>query len=194
MLLEILLGNSINSTTEKEAQTLVIDIIAQFCSITTNLPHTFEDLIIYFLKSVPKGYQHIDIVADRYRDYNIKSAEREKQGSSIRIRISSVKSRIPRDALKFFSNGENKTQLFALTFSYLKNNHIKCLAMLNCDVVIISRDSQCIKVTSECFSQYNQLKRDQEEADTKVVLHALHALSTSQNNVCICSPSGDTNI
>ena len=81
-LLEILLVNSIISTTEKEAQNLAIDMTAQFRSITTNLPHTFEDLIIRFLKSVPKGHQRIGIVADYYRDYSIKFAEREKRGSS----------------------------------------------------------------------------------------------------------------
>ena len=75
----------------------------------------------------------------------------------------------------------------ALTSPYIKD-------MLNCDVVILSGDCQCIKVTTEGFSQCDQLKSDQEEADTKVVLHALHALSTSQSNVCIRSPSGDTDI
>ena len=38
------------------------------------------------------------------------------------------------------------------------------------------------------------MKIDQEEADTKVVLHALSVLSTSNDNVCIRSPSGDTDI
>lgn len=33
---------------------------------------------------------------------------------------------------------------------------------------------------------------NQEEADTKVVLHALGALNSDGNNVCICSSSGDT--
>ena len=38
------------------------------------------------------------------------------------------------------------------------------------------------------------MKIDQEEADTKVVLHALSVLSTSNDNVCIRSLSGDTDI
>ena len=37
------------------------------------------------------------------------------------------------------------------------------------------------------------MKSDREEADTKVVLHALSVLSTS-NDVCIRLPSGDTDI
>jgi hypothetical protein len=108
--------------------------------------------------------------------------------------VKSPKTRLPRDISKFYSNGENKTQLINLTFEYVKQNRSKCLSTLKSEVIYLSKDSFCEKVTEEEVSIYDTLASDQEEADTKVVLHALDALSTTQSNVCIRSPSGDTDI
>ena len=44
-MLEIL-GLKDQTTSEKKAATIVIDIIAQLRSITNNVPDTFEDLIL----------------------------------------------------------------------------------------------------------------------------------------------------
>ena len=55
-------------------------------------------------------------------------------------------------------------------------------------------DTSCEIVNHHECRPYKELKIDQEEADTKVVLHALSVLSTSNDNVCIRSLSGDTDI
>lgn len=57
----------------------------------------------------------------------------------------------------------------------------------------MSGDEYCEKVTLSNVTQMANLVSNQEEADTKVVLHALDALKTD-GNVCIRSPSGDTDI
>jgi len=54
-------------------------------------------------------------------------------------------------------------------------------------------DEYCEKVTLSNVTQVDNLVSNQEEADTKVILHALDALE-SDGNVCIRSPSGDTDI
>jgi len=54
-------------------------------------------------------------------------------------------------------------------------------------------DNICYEVSSRgCFRE-DTLCSDQEEADTKVVLHTIDALSRG-GNVVIRSPSGDTDI
>ena len=50
-----------------------------------------------------------------------------------------------------------------------------------------------ILLESEC-RPYEELKSDREQADPKVVLHALSVLSTSNDNISIRSPSGDTDL
>ena len=182
------------NSVEKECDILVVDLIAHYRTISTNLPKTFEELILRFLTSLPKRYTRVDLVADCYRDMSIKTAEREKRGSSSKTLIKSCKTKIPSDISKFYSNGENKTQLISLTFKFIRENPSKCLSVLKSNVIYLSGDSICEKVTEESVSTYEILISDQEEADTKVVLHAMDALSTTESNVCIRSPSGDTDI
>ena len=57
----------------------------------------------------------------------------------------------------------------------------------------MSGDEYCRKVTQENVTNVESLVSNQEEADTKVVLHALDALK-NDGNFCIRSPSGDTDI
>ena len=105
-----------------------------------------------------------------------------------------MKCKVPRDSNKFFSNNENKSRLISLTFSFIKENDLKSLQMLKCNTVILSGDCYCKMVTTEGCFPFDPLKSDQEEADTKVVLHAIHALGETTGNICIRSPSGDTDI
>ena len=52
----------------------------------------------------------------------------------------------------------------------------------------------CESISKESITFYEDLSSDQEEADTKVVLRASHALQKSNGNVCIRSPSSDTDV
>ena len=158
--------------TKKDVSTLIVDMIAHYRVISQNLPDTFEDWIKKFLQTVHNDdkYNRIDIVADTYRNFSIKSGEREKRGSSSKILIKSVDGKIPRDVGNFFSNNENKTRLIDLTFDYIKRNPVQCLALLKCNVVVLSGDNYCDIVSSSQCQPCDELVSDQEEADTKVVL------------------------
>ena len=139
--------------TKKDVSTLIVDMIAHYRVILQNLPDTFEDEIKKFLQTVHNDdkYNRIDIVADTYRNFSIKSGEREKRGSSSKILIKSVDGKIPRDVGNFFSNNENKTRLIDLTFDYIKINPVQCLALLKCNVVVLSGDNYCdIVSSSQC--------------------------------------------
>ena len=111
-----------------------------------------------------------------------------------KLLIKSVQCKIPRNVNKFLSNNDNKSRLIDLTFDYIKTHPIKCLTILKYDTIILFGDTPCEIVNHHKCRPYEELKSDQEEADTKVVLHALSVLSTSNDNVCIQSPSGDTNV
>ena len=102
------------TTPAKEVTTLIVDMIAHYRVISQNLPATFRDWIEKFLRTVhnDEKYNRIDIVADTYREFSIKSGEREKRGSTTeRILIKSTEGKIPRDINTFFSNNANKTRL-----------------------------------------------------------------------------------
>ena len=189
-----------HANTKKDVSILIVDMIAHYRVISQNLPDTFEDWIKRikrFLQTLHNEdkYNRIGIVADTYRNFSINSGEREKRGSSSKILIKSVDGKIPRDVGNFFSNNENKIRLIDLTFDYIKRNPVQCLALLICNVVVLSGDNYCDIVFSSQCQPCDELVSDQEEADTKVVLDATRFLSENKKeSVCIRSPSGDTDI
>ena len=61
--------------------------------------------------------------------------------------------------------------------------------------MFISTDNDCSKITAESIETEHELVSNQEEADTKVVLHSIHAFNRDQvSNIIIRSPSGDIDI
>ena len=61
--------------------------------------------------------------------------------------------------------------------------------------MFISTDNDCSKFTVECVETEHELVSNQEEDDTKVVLHSINALNRDKvSNIIIRSPSGDIDI
>ena len=92
-------------------------------------------------------------------------------------------------------NGENKTRLTEIISEVLCNNFHKVLTELKCSVIYFSQEdlTYCLKGTGVSIAV--ELSSNQEEADTKVILHCQHSLQESLNSkVVLRSPSGDTNI
>ena len=168
-------------------------MIAQIRCYIASAPQKFEDLTTKFLQSLPKGYARYDIVADTYRESSIKSVERRKRGISAKLLIGSTKSTFPRDTNKFMLNNDNKTSLIKLVFKFIIDEKQRCLCTLDTEKIILSGDDECITVTYDSTEENVNLKSNQEEADTKIVLHAMNVIR-SGGDVVIRSPSGDTDI
>ena len=135
----------------------------------------------------------MDIVADTYRDDSIKSAERNKRGKSSKITTNSEKSKIPRDFSNFMLNGANKSRLIDIIFDYIIKHHAKSLHIVRANRILLSQDGDCKEVTLSSVNNLEGLCSNQEEADTKVVLNTLHALSQSlTSRVHLGSPSAET--
>ena len=178
----------------KKDSTFVVDLLAAIRTMT-NLPETYEDFSWHFVGTLPKGFQRYDIVADTYRSNSIKGGERNERGSSQRVTIASTKSKLPRDFPTFMKNDENKTRLIKVISEVLCNNFHKVLTELKCSVIYFSQEdiTYCLKGTGVSIAA--ELSSNQEEADTKVILHCHHSLQESPNSkVVLRSPSGDTDI
>ena len=171
----------------------VIDMIAQLRVCLVSVHETFEELPMKFLQSLPKGYARLDIVADIYRKASIKSSERRKRGSSAKTLIGSIKSKVPRDMNKFMVNDENKTLLIKLIFNFIIDQKEQVLRMLKTKMLILSGNDESFTVTVDMIRESQDLKSNQEEADTKVILHTMNILEEGFT-VVLCSPSGDTDI
>jgi len=69
------------------------------------------------------------------------------------------------------------------------------LTKLSTSEVYLSGEDKCWLLTSSSVSEAQLLSSNQEEADTKILLHAKHAIETSEDTaVHLLSPSGDTDI
>ena len=161
----------------------------------TEIPDTYEDLAWKLVKMLPLGYSRIDIVCDTYQEKSLKSYERNKRGVSSKIIVQSHKSKIPRDFKGFLKNGDNKTRLTELVREVLSFNKTKVLDMLRTEEIFFSTFNDCKRITADSISTEDRLVSNQEEADTKVLLHCLHSLTCNQEkNVIVRSPSGDVDI
>ena len=178
----------------KSETVYIVDMISQLRVCLSAIPDTFEQLKWRFLQSLPKGYHRVDIVAGTYRDKSIKSAERIKRGTSSKVLIGSVKSKVPRDINKFMLNSDNKTSLIKLIFEYVINEKEAVISFLMTESIVLSGDNESYTVSCDSVIQNDDLKSNQEEADTKIILQAIHAIKNSSHKVVPRSPSGDTDI
>ena len=172
----------------------VVDFMA-IVRTMTKIPDTCEDLAWKLVKMLPLGYSRIDIVCDTYQEKSLKLYERNKHGVSSKIIVRSHKSKIPRDFKGFLKNGDNKTRLTELVQEVLSINKTKVLDMLRTKEIFFSTFNNCKRITADSISTEDRLVSNQEEADTKVLLHCLHSLTCNQEkNVIVRSPSGDVDI
>ena len=131
-------------------------------------------MISYF----PKGYALVNLVANCYFPGSVKDTERCGHGESDsrKILIKSIHSKVPTsDFASFLSNGENKTRIIQLIFQSTVKHKAKILNLLGTTVIILPREDKYQKVTLSTCEAFQELLRNQEEADTKVVAHAVHA-------------------
>ena len=137
----------------------------------------------------------MDIIADAYRENSLKNNERDSRGVSSKVIIHSASSRIPRNFTEYLRNGDNKTRLTELIKDELIKNSQEMLGLLSSEMIFLSLDGVCLKITRDMVTEETQLSSNQEEADTKLLLHANHVLHENQNQyVVVWLPSGDVNI
>jgi len=114
--------------------------------------------------------QRVDLVADTYREVSIINGEREHT------------------FITFMKNGENKTRLIELICQVIKENNKKALNLLQW------KENYCLLINENGSQGVEHKKSNQEEADTKVVLHCLDTLKTPEATFVLRSHSGDTDI
>jgi len=184
--------NSVKSV--KENTTFIVDLMAAIRTMT-NLPGTYEEFVWNFVSTIPKGFKRVDIVADTYRENSIKGGERNTRGSTQKVLIASPKSSLPRDFSAFMRNGENKTRLIEVISEVLRNQFLKVLEKLQCPMVVLSQENvtYCIRASGVVVKE--ELSSNQEEADTKVILHSHQSMQDDPSSkVVLRSHSGDTDI
>lgn len=138
------------------------------------LPETFGQLARQILKGLPP-VSVIHFVTDTYKDSSIKSAERLRRGTSEPIILKGSLSKVPRNFQKFLSNSDNKKNLIKLLKNEWSNDFYA--AMLKNKELYFVCEHECVLITSEDgvttdTRSVPELQSSQEEADTRMMLHA----------------------
>ena len=138
---------------------------------------TFGDLADTYVKSVLKAgseYHRIDVVFDRYRDETIKGTTRTRRSKTARPIRRLVEGRdvpLPKNWSNFLSLADNKADL-----AHFVSEELCSQAPVDKEIVVAGgfRDELQVK-SSTCTIDLGPLKSTHEEADTRLVLHAVHS-------------------
>ena len=178
----------------------LIDGMALLQSMQTKMCKTFADLSMLVLKRLLSA-QHcsarrVDFVTDSYLEQSIKSLERHRRSDSscVRTRINSREQRCPGQWSKYMRMTENKKDFVDFLTQDWMNPEFA--AVIGANQLYVVNGENCWKYTS--FNgdsvQRNavvELQSNQEEADTRLLLHAKHAAASGAGNVVIQSPDTD---
>lgn len=172
---------------------VIIDAMAILQTMTT-IPEKFSDLTDMVLNRVftlAGDAKRIDIIADhgQYPDISVKNTERTRRGrdGELTIKITSPEQLCPHQWKKAMFSGKSNTNLMHFlshewaTARFSEKIHHRSL--------FVTHGCNCTRITvveGRIISTLMQdLESNQEEADTRMLLHALHASSNGHAQVCI---------
>jgi len=154
---------------------------------------TFGDVATAVLLMVLKEgncSKRIDVVFDTYKENSIKNSERLLRGEETGHHLQSIAStQIVRQWRNFLSRASNKTSVIAFMVSEWKGTQHR--GKLGEKTLYATTGEECFKITSDGCIQVASLQCNQEEADTRLLLHAAHAAKDGFQAVVICSEDTD---
>ena len=171
----------------------IIDGNALFYEIN-QLPDSFGELATRIFNHLPNAAR-VDFVTDTYVTNSIKSAERERRGSSKSLLVQGPLTKVPRDFKDFLANEHNKTQLIQLLTNEWKSD--KFAPKLHGRQIFVVHGERCWLLTSDdgittISHEVQELRSSHEEADTRIILHMLHAdHNEGSETIVVRSPDTD---
>lgn len=171
-------------------------ILQQLASSNASTFGEFASQVFDILISVTRtrNCKRIDFVTDRYLPHSIKSAERGKRSSAgdIRVKIISSTQKKTIQWKKFLANATNKTELVEfLVKEWEKAYYTPKLQGVN---LFVAHGEMCHRLSSDgnvtIVQEVQDLFTTQEEADTRMFLHASNA-SKDHDAIIIRSPDTD---
>lgn len=197
---------SVSSINIKESvhSTVIVDAMAIIQAYPRDkIPATFGELahsVLLSILAIGKKFsaRRIDFVGDQYQLISIKNMERERRGvdGGNKRAIYSATQPTPKQFTAFLSSGANKRSLQSFIVQHWEKvkvaETIEVYAAVDrvCKLLRFTANQPCPVV-----SVVAELESDHEEADTRMLLHAMHADSTSPgSHVIIQSPDTDVAI
>ena len=183
-----------------DASVYILDGMALLQSIK-NVPRTFGDLAEYMLKLIIRTARNtvrVDFVTDTYPELSIKNLERSKRAAdgSYAVKITASAQHCPQKWAKYLALGSNKEALIKFFVTYWQND--KYADSVGDKVIFVSPKHTCYKLSKMShkirLERVEELCSTQEEADTKIFLHANHAAALGHSSILIKSSDTDVEV
>ena len=132
----------------------------------------------------------IDVVFDTYQENSIKNSERSSRGEETGHQLQAITGKqIVRQWRSFLTRVHNKTNLVIFIVDEWSKSH--CREKLLEKVLYATANDKCYRITSQGSEEVPALQCKQEEADGRLLLHAVHAAGEGYQSVVICSEDTD---
>ena len=142
----------------------------------------------------------VDFVGDQYPEIAIKNRERERRSSSssqLAVNITSPQQLCPRQWKIFMSTGSNKEGLLNFLVHEWSTNEAYAQKIEN-RVLYVTYGNRCTKLNAFegrlTAADAMDLHSTQEEADTRMFLHAFHASADGHHSIAVFSSATDVEI
>lgn len=160
----------------KEATVVVLDMAAVIHFVKPQRAKVFGEyaqmqLMPYLSSQMTSNTTRVDAVWDTYRETSLKSQTRSKRGQGQRTRVS-PKVPLPKGAewQKFLKDGRNKEDLF----QFLSGELQKCASTPDTQFHLFTTKGELV-LTNRQIEVSSLSPCQQEEADTRMMLHLYHA-------------------
>ena len=171
--------------TEPEADTIIIDGSALVNSMYPRTSKTFDDYarvnVLLTIQAFSAKYKRTDIVFDVYLPSSLKSETRSKRGKGVRRRVAGG-NKIPKNGQSFLRD-DNKTELFHFLADKIAEMHTMNVVVVTMEKLALSTQVINLNHVAPC---------SHEEADTRIFVHAKHAVM--EGNQTLMIKANDTDV
>jgi hypothetical protein len=137
--------------------------------------------------------ERVDVVFDVYKSVTIKGTERQRRSVGSTTTYSNLQSGHDiRQWSKFLSVSENKSQFIRFLNDEWSTEQSR--QYLKQKTLYVTSGENCQRLTATGRDSVACLTSNQEEADTRILLHIQHAVSTGLNNIIIVCEDTDVAI
>lgn len=173
----------------------IVDVMANVRKISPREHNTFGEYCSAILDYVSNSSKHahrIDLVFDSYIDLSVKDSERKRREGHQPIELNLVMedTPLPVEMDRFWPSNENKHKLQLL----LAQQAISRAKGKPTDQEIVMSgfsDEPCMSCCSGSSDEVSELCLDIEEADSRIIPHALHAVKHGVERIVVLSADTD---
>ena len=169
-------------------------IIQMLKPVSSLIKPTFRDLAHMFWTHIlnkSEGISAVHVVFDRYLENSIKTQTREKRGDQSLLTANIQPHMKVLDLKKLLASSKSKSQLTKFYTKYFCEQAHDFLTDAQSIYISGGFDDKALQVTHDCVRYIHELHSNQEEADTRMMLHVKHSGSQNATRVVLVSPDTD---